>query len=30
MKDALMQIKEAALEAIKDQDDLEKINELRV
>ena len=30
MKDALMQIKEAALEAIKNQDDLEKINELRV
>lgn len=30
MKDALMQIKEAALEAINNQDDLEKINELRV
>lgn len=30
MKDALMQIKEAALEAIKAQDDLDKINDLRV
>lgn len=30
MKDALMQIKEAALEAINKQDDLEKLNELRV
>ena len=30
MKDDLMQIKEAALEAIKVQDDLDKINDLRV
>lgn len=30
MKDALMQIKEAALEAIKAQDDLDKIDDLRV
>ena len=30
MKDSLMQIKEAALNAIENYDDLEKINELRV
>ena len=30
MKDSLMQIKEAGLNAIESYDDLEKINELRV